>query len=120
MKSFLSNFSAKIALSSVVLMSTMSCVFAFFVWSLIPLIWPNATGIVAYVSADIIQLVALPLIMVGQKLANDNHQDQRAENHEEVTSRQEVLDEKINTMLEHITDIIDHLEVQKIYIAPKD
>ena len=54
-----------IALSTTKFMSTMLCVYLFFVWSLIPLLFPNTTNFVAYISADIIQLVALSLIMVG-------------------------------------------------------
>jgi len=48
----------------------MTCVVLFFIWSIIPLFWDKSTSFVAYISADIIQLVALPMIMLGQRLSD--------------------------------------------------
>lgn len=45
---------------------TMWCAYAFFLWALLPLVYPAMTDTVAYVSQSIVQLVLLPVIMVGQ------------------------------------------------------
>lgn len=57
-----------IAINSVNTMATMWCVYSFAVLSLLPLIYPDSINIVQYISGAIIQLIALPLIMVGQDL----------------------------------------------------
>jgi len=69
-KEKLANLSDSIAINSVNYMSTMTCVVLFFIWSIIPLFWDKSTSFVAYISADIIQLVALPMIMLGQRLSD--------------------------------------------------
>jgi hypothetical protein len=98
-KNTISQLNKTIAIKSVLAMSTMACVFSFLIWSLIPLVFPSATEIVAYISADIIQLVALPLIMVGQKIMSENQGD----NHD-------VIDSKVTTAIAHLENIITHLE----------
>jgi hypothetical protein len=46
--------------------STMACVWIFFVWSMLPLVFDGLRDMVFYVSGGILQLVLLPVIMVGQ------------------------------------------------------
>ncbi len=41
------------------------CVYTFFVFPLIPLIWPSALNIVQFVSSGVLQLVALPILAVA-------------------------------------------------------
>ena len=90
-------------------MSTMTCVFAFLVWSLIPLLFPRATEFVAYISADIIQLVALPLIMVGQKLASDASATNHANLSDRTTEMMDVLD-SLHTLVKENDEELDELK----------
>ena len=85
------DFSNWVAIKSVDWMSTMLCVFLFLVLSVTPLFWSASQNIIAYISSDIIQLVALPLIMVGQKLSSIKS----AKRHGEVTVRQTKTDAMI-------------------------
>ena len=79
--------SNQIAIKSVVALSTMSCVFAFFLWSMIPLVFPAMQGIVFYISGGVLQLVLLPLIMVGQKLSSTRS----STNHDRLNQRQDQI-----------------------------
>ena len=58
-----------IAVNSVNSMSTMWCVYLFTVLGMYPLLVPSSLTFVQYLSGAIIQLVSLPLIMVGQRAA---------------------------------------------------
>jgi hypothetical protein len=57
-----------VALRTVSAMSTIWCVYLFLLWSLLPSFSKGLEPLVFYVSGGVIQLVALPLIMLGQKL----------------------------------------------------
>jgi hypothetical protein len=107
LKYWISEFNKAVAIKSVVIMSTMACVFAFLIWSLLPLFFPNITDIVAYISADIIQLVALPLIMVGQKIAADNS----AENHALLADRHDAIAETHDDIKEQLDLINKKLDI---------
>lgn len=48
---------------------TMWTAYLFFLWALLPLVMPQAQNIVQYVSQSVIQLVLLPVIIVGQNVA---------------------------------------------------
>lgn len=61
--------------------ATMGCVWLFLLWSILPLIWPATRDTVFYVSGGILQLVLLPLIMVGQAKLSAASDEQRAEDH---------------------------------------
>jgi hypothetical protein len=56
-------------------LSTMECAWLFFLWSLLPLRFPQMQNVVQYVSQSVIQLVALSLVMVAQKIQQQNLND---------------------------------------------
>lgn len=78
-------------------MMTMWCVYAFFVLAVLPAFWPGAENLVQYVSQSVIQLVALPLIMVGSSVLNRASEQRAAEDHaalmEELADIREILDD---------------------------
>jgi hypothetical protein len=78
----LSKINDTIALKTVAVMSSIWCVYAFLVWSMLPTVFPAAQDFVFYVSGGIIQLVALPLIMVGQNLMGAAAEQRAQEDHE--------------------------------------
>jgi len=68
---------------AVVAMSSMTCVYLFLIWSLLPALDKRWETLVFYISGGIIQLVALPLIMVGQRLEG-REMDRRAQRDHEL------------------------------------
>lgn len=63
---------------------SMACAYLFLLWSLIPLLFPQMTTVVSYVSQSIIQLVLLSVIMVGQDIGNRAHEKRDNESHDAV------------------------------------
>lgn len=82
MRNWLSRINTRIAVSITLGMSTMTCVYLFLALSMIPLMVPAWTTIAMYISSTIIQLVALPLIMVGQGLMSEAQERRAAEDHQ--------------------------------------
>lgn len=87
-----------IALRTVAAMSTMGCVYLFLLWSFLPSINKDWEQFALYVSSGIIQLVALPLIMVGQSIEG---------------KRTRMLSEQNHKMLDEILDRLRDLEKPK-------
>ena len=130
MKTFwntINRFNELVAAHSTLAMSTMWCVYVFFVWSILPLIWSDAKDAVFYVSGGIIQLVALPLIMVGQNVLNRASEERAQKDHEALMEqimliRQLLENEKAQTKaLDIIQDNLDdiHDDIAKITVADK-
>ena len=72
-----------LALHTTLLMGTMWCVYAFTLFSLLPLWLPKLQNELLYVS-NCLQLVALPLLMVGQNLLGQNAERRAAQDHEAI------------------------------------
>ena len=60
----------------------MLCVYVFTFWSLLPLYDKALEPIVFYVSGGILQLVLLPLIMVGSNILSRAAEERAAQDHE--------------------------------------
>jgi hypothetical protein len=73
-----------VAARATLLMSTMWCVYVFLIWSLLPLAFPHLQAVVFYVSGGVIQLVALPLIMVGQDVLSRKSETRAQEDHDTI------------------------------------
>jgi hypothetical protein len=71
----------ELAILITTVMGSMACVWLFFAWSLLPLALPSWTAFCMYVSSTVIQLVALPMIMVGQKLLSKSAERREATDH---------------------------------------
>ena len=84
----------RLALAAVARVSTMTCVGVFLLWSVLPLWLPQITNLVAYVSSDVLQLVLLPLIMVGQKISSDRSR----KHHDHTNQRQDRMDQLLLEM----------------------
>lgn len=75
---------AWVALHLMALVSTMSCVYIFTVWSLLPLVYPSSQAFVFYVSGGILQLVFLPAILVGGNILSEKTEARAEADHEAV------------------------------------
>jgi len=73
--------------------STMWCTYAFLLWSLTPALIPSMTDLVSYVSQSIIQLVLLPLIMVGQSVLSRASDVRAADMHCRLRAMTEIIEE---------------------------
>ena len=98
-------FNDMVALRITLSMGTIWCVYAFFLLSMMPLLTPDWTNIIMYVSSTVIQLVALPAIMVGQQLLNENSEKRAQQDHETILAQFE----EIKELHEHIDDILTHV-----------
>ena len=101
----ISKINESIALRTVAAMSSIWCVYFFFIWSMLPSVFPSLETFVFYVSGGIIQLVALPLIMVGQDVGNKKAEQRAQEDHEHLC---EIL-EDIREDHENLKKIISKL-----------
>lgn len=63
---------------------TMWTAYLFFLWALLPLVLPQAQNVVQYVSQSVIQLVLLPIIIVGQNVAAQITEKRDIETHDSV------------------------------------
>jgi len=89
-------------------MSTMWCAYVFTMWAVVPLIWPASETVVAYVSQAVIQLVALPLIMVGSSVLSRDSDRQRDEDHQKILAEFDELHDILDILKE------DHEIIQRI------
>ncbi len=88
----------KMALSVTNTVGTMGFVFACVILVAIPLIFNSALPIVQYISSGILQLILLPLILVGQNLQG-RHAELRAQHDFETNVKAE---KEIETVLLHL------------------
>lgn len=87
MKAILSNiekFNRFVAERTVSLVGTMWCAYAFTVLVVIPLFNENLTTIIMFISSSLLQLVLLPVIMVGQRYQGDAAEKRSKEDHEHI------------------------------------
>ena len=78
---YITKTNLRIAVAATIGMSTMTCVYMFLALSLLPLAFPSLTTFCMYISSTIIQLIALPLIMVGQNLMGREQERRSTEDH---------------------------------------
>ena len=95
-------------------MMTMWCAYLFFIWAVVPLFIPGLQEFVSYVSQSVIQLVALPLIMVGSCVLSRAQDIRAAEDHaalmEELNAVRTLLTEEdeVLVMLRRIEGTLAH------------
>jgi uncharacterized membrane protein len=71
----------------------------------IPLVWKNTMPVILYISSGYMQLILLPLIMVGQNLQN-RHAERRVQSEYELSLKSEA----------QIKDIVARLEKQDLIL----
>ena len=77
-KTIIQDINNHLALKITLAIGTMGCVYAFTLLVAVPLFFPATTNIIMFLSSSFLQLVLLPVIMVGQRLLTRD-QDARAE-----------------------------------------
>lgn len=104
-KSGFKKVNEKIAIGSTLAMSTMWCVYAFLLWSFIPEVLPQSRDFVSYV-AGAVQLITIPMIMVGQKLLDRSSEKRALKDHQTLMKQFEEIKKISQTVNEHV----EHLE----------
>lgn len=104
-KSGFKKVNEKIAIGSTLAMSTMWCVYAFLLWSFIPEVLPQSRDFVSYV-AGAIQLITIPMILVGQKLLDRSSEKRALQDHQTLLKQFDEIKKISQTVSEHV----EHLE----------
>ena len=104
----MSALSDKIAVWFTNRVGTMTCAYMFLTWSLLPLLFPAVESLVSYVSQSVIQLVLLPLIMVGQSVMNRASDECADDMHSRITDLMELIGE-VREELVILKDIQSHV-----------
>ena len=105
LKSF-KKFNERFAKNSVVALSTIWAVYIFTIWSILPLVLPQYETFILYVSSGVLQLVLLPLIMLGTKIAEKSSEARANQDHKTILASFKELKE----IMEHNHTIIAKLE----------
>jgi hypothetical protein len=98
-----------IALNLTLAMSSIWCVYIFLMIAIAPLFAPGLEQFCIYLSTTIIQLVALPAILVGSKLLSEKAENRAAEDHAAVM---EIVTDIRTVMQEEATEDADLAEIK--------
>jgi len=74
----------EIARRVTLVISTMWCTYAFALFVLVPFVVPSAEMLVMYISSSFLQLVFLPLILVGQGVLQRESERRAKQDHEAI------------------------------------
>ena len=95
-------FNEGLAVRIVVMVATMECVYAFAAFVMVPFFLPSTENIVQYVSSSLLQLVFLPLIMVGQDVMSRKERAQRDADHRMIIDELKLLREIHSTVIKGV------------------
>jgi len=101
----LEQFNQAVAEHVVGIVSTMWCAYAFIVLVTIPFFNSEWTAVIMFVSSSLLQLVLLPIIMVGQKRQGDLTEERAVEDHRDIVE----MHDEIKIMFEEMKELIDAL-----------
>lgn len=107
-KSSFASFNKSFALNATKAFGSMTTFYIFCIWALIPLIplFSKQKDAILYISSGFIQLVALPLILVGQDLLNDASEG-RIERTEQIVNKSSKDIKEVITSLTKMNGFFD-------------
>jgi uncharacterized membrane protein len=108
----------RIALKATGVVGTMGFFYTCLIMVTIPLLLPSTMRVIQYISSGYLQLILLPLIMVGQNLQN-RHSEIRAENDYQVNMKAEMEIEHVFKHLEYQNAILVAL-MRKMNVSLED
>ncbi|MBS0988989.1 hypothetical protein [Acetobacter okinawensis] len=122
-KSLITRFNMTVAVKMTMLFGSIWCVYAFFIFSLVPVIVPQWQNTLLYIS-NCIQLVALPALMVGSAVLSQGADQRASEDHAallEILSdvREELADLKDRTagIARDTTEVLQRPAVTDVSIS---
>lgn len=80
----INEFNDLVALKATLVIATMWCVYAFAIMVMIPFFIPSTTTIIQFISSAFLQLLFLPLIMVGQDVQGRKSEARAQQDHETI------------------------------------
>ena len=92
---------------------SMWCAYAFFALVIVPLFFPSINAAVQYISSAVIQLVLLPIIMVGSNVLSKASEERAAQDHETIMAEHA----ETRAILEEIRDM--HGDLHKLLTGPQ-
>ena len=105
----LDQFNQLVANYIVEIVSTMWCAYAFILLVILPFFNGNWTTIVMFISSSLLQLVLLPIIMVGQKRQGAMSELRAQQDHEAIIEMHEELKELLaeeRTILDELKELL--------------
>jgi uncharacterized membrane protein len=95
-------FNEWLAMHTVAFMSSIWCVYLFAFWCMVPSLNSQLSDLVLYISSAVIQLIALPLIMVGQNLQGRAVEVRAEQDHQYIIE----MHAEIKQLLEEVRDMM--------------
>jgi uncharacterized membrane protein len=105
--SIFSRVNDSIAVFVTSIVGTMWCAYIFSIMVLLPLVYPNTNTVIQYISSAFLQLILLPLIMVGQTVQGRTTEQRARKDHKMIKAElQELRDMhgEINEILKEIKE----------------
>jgi hypothetical protein len=99
------NFNEWLGLHITLSMGSMWCVYAFFIIAVAPLVQPWLGPYCTYISTTVIQLIALPAIMVGQNILNKSTEDRAVKQYNAVMETLDDVRDDHAATAELVTDM---------------
>ena len=96
-------FNDKVAIYLTVSIGTMACVYVFTLFTLLPIVMPSTMRVIEFVSSSVLQLVLLPVLMVGENLLSRGAEDRATLQSENVKKLLEKNNEELVMLRKMIT-----------------
>lgn len=84
---------------------TMNCVYAFLAFAFLPMIWPASMNTVQFISSGVLQLILLPLVMVGTKYMTAESDRQAKEMHDTVMVELNIVQDMSELLAKELKEI---------------
>jgi hypothetical protein len=92
-RGLLGKLNERVAIRVTLMVATMECVYAFLILALLPLMDHRLEPAIQYLSSGVLQLVLLPMIMVGQALLGRDAEARARQDHEAIMAEMAELKE---------------------------
>ena len=98
-------FNKTIARHLTLAIGTMWCVYLFMGLTIIPFLIPNVTPLIQYVSSSFLQLIFLPLIMVGSAVLNEKLEKRAEQDHKTLMRQFGQLEDLLKTQAKEVKEL---------------
>jgi uncharacterized protein YlxW (UPF0749 family) len=89
------------------LIATMWCVYVFTIFALLPVFFSKLGPVIGYISSSFLQLIFLPLIMVGQTVLNRASEQRAEQDHQALMEQIEEIKDMHRDLHDLIAEVKD-------------
>jgi hypothetical protein len=114
-KERIKTINSTIALKVTLWVGTMWCVYGFIIFAILPLIFPSTNTVIQYISSAFLQLVLLPMIMVGNSIMGEKAEKRAEEDHDMIMSELQ----EIKEIHEDLKRVLKSIEKKETSIEKK-